>query len=51
MAEGRKLPAVFDHYIVPDTTGQFMAIHFVFLTVNLHNSIFTYICLKGLKST
>ena len=26
MAEGRKLPAVFDHYIVPDTTeGQFMA--------------------------
>ena len=35
MAEGRKLPAVFDHYIVPDATeGQFMAI-----------------CLKGLKST
>ena len=26
MAEERKLPAVFDHYIVPDATGQFMAI-------------------------
>ena len=27
MAEGRKLPAVFDHYTVPDETeGQFMAI-------------------------
>ena len=26
MAEGRKLPAVFDHYIVPDATeSQFMA--------------------------
>ena len=25
MAEGRKLPVVFDHYIVPDATeGQFM---------------------------
>ena len=35
MVEGRKLPAVFDHYIVPDATeDQFMGI-----------------CLKVLKST
>ena len=41
MAEGRKLPAVFDHYIVPDATeGQFMA--FVSKDFKVHSSEFYF---------